>query len=121
MYTPPACSRDGHLAGSMLTCTQMCRRDHFTVNSENDKNLQSDSWRFHQMNKETGDPDHPWCKFSTGNKDTLADAPKKQGLDTRQALLDFHAKYYSSHIMGLVSNYFETNFCTLNVLGGVGG
>ena len=99
----------------------MCRRDHFTVNSENDKNLQSDSWRFHQMNKETGDPDHPWCKFSTGNKDTLADAPKKQGLDTRQALLDFHAKYYSSHIMGLVSNYFETNFCTLNVLGGVGG
>ena len=71
------------------------------VNSENDKNLKNDAWRFHQMNKETGDPKHPWCKFSTGNKATLADTPKEKGLDTRTALLEFHEKYYSSHIMGV--------------------
>ena len=35
-----------------------------------------------------------------GNKETLEVIPKSQGLDTRDELLAFHSKYYSSNIMG---------------------
>ena len=36
------------------------------VNSENDKNLQSDSWRFYQLDKSLANPDHDYSKFGTG-------------------------------------------------------
>ncbi|KAH3671146.1 hypothetical protein OGAPHI_000857 [Ogataea philodendri] len=72
------------------------------VDSENKKNLQADIWRLHQLNKSLTNPNHPYHKFSTGNKTTLGDLPIKQGLDVREELLKFHAKYYSSNIMRLV-------------------
>lgn len=37
------------------------------VNSENMKNLQSDMWRLHQLEKSTAKADHDFAKFSTGN------------------------------------------------------
>jgi insulysin len=55
----------------------------------------------HQLGKALLDPTHPYYKFSTGNRETLDEGPKKLGLSTRDALLAFHKKYYSSHIMGL--------------------
>ena len=36
------------------------------VNSENDKNIQNDAWRIHQLEKSTADPQHPYSKFGTG-------------------------------------------------------
>ena len=36
------------------------------MNSENDKNLQSDSWRFYQLDKSLANPDHDYSKFGTG-------------------------------------------------------
>lgn len=36
------------------------------VNSENDKNLQQDVWRLHQLDKSTCKPDHAFSKFATG-------------------------------------------------------
>ena len=77
------------------------RREVNAVDSENDKNLKNDGWRLHHLNKTTSDPAHPYCKFSTGNRKTLMDIPKEKNLDTREALLAFHKKYYSSHIMGV--------------------
>ncbi|XP_064631223.1 insulin-degrading enzyme-like isoform X2 [Lineus longissimus] len=71
------------------------------VNSENDKNLQSDSWRLYQLEKATADPKHPFSKFGTGNKYTLETRPKELNLDTRDELLKFHSKYYSSNLMAL--------------------
>ena len=71
------------------------------MDSENDKNLKNDAWRLHHLNKTTSDKSHPYSKFSTGNKKTLMDIPQANNLDTREALLAFHKKYYSSHIMGL--------------------
>ena len=38
---------------------------------------------------------------SSGNKDTLDTLPKEQGINVRDALLQFHAKWYSSNIMAL--------------------
>ncbi|CAH1784511.1 unnamed protein product [Owenia fusiformis] len=71
------------------------------VNSENDKNLQSDPWRLMQLEKSTSNPNHDYSKFGTGNKYTLETKPQEMGLNTRDELLKFHSKYYSSNIMAL--------------------
>ncbi|XP_048747252.2 insulin-degrading enzyme-like [Ostrea edulis] len=71
------------------------------VNSENDKNLQQDPWRFNMLDRSLGDPSHDFTKYGTGNKDTLDTIPKSLGLNTRDELLKFHSKYYSSNIMSL--------------------
>ncbi|KAL3863624.1 hypothetical protein ACJMK2_005374 [Sinanodonta woodiana] len=72
------------------------------VNSENDKNLQNDGWRFHQLDKSLADPSHDYSKFGTGNKETLETMPKKLGYDVREELLKFHDQNYSSNLMGMV-------------------
>ena len=46
------------------------------VDSENAKNLQSDSWRLMQLYKSTANPAHPFHKFGTGNLSTLRDRPE---------------------------------------------
>ena len=38
------------------------------MNSENDKNLQADQWRVHQLEKSLADPKHDYHKFGTGNR-----------------------------------------------------
>lgn len=72
------------------------------VDSEHSKNLQNDGWRFFQMCKNLARPDHPFHKFSSGNLQTLKEAPEASGIDVRQRLLDFHATYYSSNVLKLV-------------------
>ena len=71
------------------------------VNSEHKKNLQSDSWRIHQLEKSLTSPNHPFCKFGTGSIETLRDIPKEKGINIRKVLLDFHSKYYSANLMRL--------------------
>ncbi|XAR69465.1 Insulysin [Bertholletia excelsa] len=72
------------------------------VNSENQKNLLSDSWRIHQLNKHLSAADHPYHKFSTGNLETLDVRPKARGVDTRDELIKFYGENYSSNVMHLV-------------------
>ncbi|XP_029376409.1 insulin-degrading enzyme isoform X3 [Echeneis naucrates] len=71
------------------------------VDSEHEKNLMNDAWRLFQLEKATGNPNHPFSKFGTGNKLTLETRPSKEGVDIRQELLKFHSTYYSSNLMGL--------------------
>ncbi|KAK9508348.1 hypothetical protein O3M35_005934 [Rhynocoris fuscipes] len=71
------------------------------VNSEHEKNLQSDAWRFDQMEKSSAKEGHPFRKFGTGNKQTLMILPKEKGLNVREQLLEFHKKWYSANIMTL--------------------
>uniref|UniRef100_A0A8C9VPF6 Insulin-degrading enzyme n=1 Tax=Scleropages formosus TaxID=113540 RepID=A0A8C9VPF6_SCLFO len=71
------------------------------VDSEHEKNLMNDAWRLFQLEKATGNPNHPFSKFGTGNKLTLETRPSKEGIDVRQELLKFHSTYYSSNLMGL--------------------
>ncbi|XP_067330472.1 insulin-degrading enzyme isoform X2 [Channa argus] len=71
------------------------------VDSEHEKNLMNDAWRLFQLEKATGNKDHPFSKFGTGNKLTLETRPTKDGIDVRQELLKFHSTYYSANLMGL--------------------
>lgn len=72
------------------------------VDSENKKNLQSDNWRLSQLNKSLSNPKHPYHHFSTGNLETLRDAPRSRGIDIREAFINFHDKHYSANRMKLV-------------------
>ncbi|XP_077296687.1 insulin-degrading enzyme-like [Arctopsyche grandis] len=72
------------------------------VNSEHNKNVCKDNWRLDQLNKSLVDPNHPFHKFGTGNRDTLETTPKEMDIDVRQELLMFHSKWYSANLMNLV-------------------
>ncbi|XP_069140604.1 insulin-degrading enzyme-like isoform X1 [Argopecten irradians] len=71
------------------------------VNSENDKNLHNDGRRLRHLDRSLCKPGHDWGKFSCGNKDTLGSIPIANGINIRDALLNFHAKHYSSNIMSV--------------------
>ena len=71
------------------------------VDSENQKNLQSDAWRLDQLEKSTSNASHPYSKFGTGNLQTLKVEPESKGLSVREELLKFHSKYYSANLMTL--------------------
>ena len=67
------------------------------IQSEHDKNLQTDFWRFSQLLKLRARQDHPYSHFSTGNRQTLRGGDKT----ARAALLDFHKRYYRASQMEL--------------------
>ena len=69
------------------------------INSEHEKNLATDVWRIRQVNKSLANPDHPFSKFGTGNKETLLDIPTRKNIDIRNELIKFHHKWYSSNLM----------------------
>ncbi|KAJ8128750.1 hypothetical protein O1611_g4882 [Lasiodiplodia mahajangana] len=71
------------------------------VDSENKKNLQSDQWRLHQLEKSLSNPNHPYCHFSTGNFEVLKTEPESRGIDVRQKFIDFYEKHYSANRMKL--------------------
>ncbi|KAF2140293.1 uncharacterized protein K452DRAFT_230558 [Aplosporella prunicola CBS 121167] len=72
------------------------------VDSENKKNLQSDTWRLHQLNKTLSNPNHPFCHFSTGSWKTLHDDPLARGVKIRDEFIKFYEKNYSANRMKLV-------------------
>jgi len=72
------------------------------VDSENNKNILVDAWRWNQLQKHTSSNDHPFHKFGTGNLDTLDLRPKARGLDVREELIKFYESHYSSNLMHLV-------------------
>ena len=72
------------------------------VDSENKKNLQNDTWRLHQLSRSLSNPDHPFCRFSTGNLQTLRDDPLARGVRIRDEFMKFHDDNYSANRMKLV-------------------
>ncbi|KAL3417361.1 zinc protease [Phlyctema vagabunda] len=72
------------------------------VDSENKKNLQSDQWRLHQLDKSLSNSKHPYCHFSTGNFEVLKTQPEARGINVREKFIEFHAKHYSANRMKLV-------------------
>jgi insulysin len=69
------------------------------VNSENDKNLNNDNWRRHQLIKSLANPRHPYSKFGTGNKETLGSI---EGKILHSKIERFYKKYYVPANMKLV-------------------
>lgn len=72
------------------------------MHSENSKNLQSDMWRFYQLDKSTSSREHSFWRFGTGNKETLWDEPLARGVDVRARLIEWQEKHYSANLMKLV-------------------
>lgn len=66
------------------------------VNSEHNKNLQSDTWRVWHLRRSRGFPDHPQSWFHTGNNKSLRDEPLAAGVDLRAELIAFHKRFYSA-------------------------
>ncbi|CAD6592028.1 MAG: Insulinase (Peptidase M16) [Alectoria sarmentosa] len=87
---------------SPLFLSSTLDRELKAVDSENKKNLQSDSWRLSQLSKSLSSKKHPYHHFSTGNLATLRDEPRKRGVDVRKEFIQFHDKHYSANRMKLV-------------------
>ncbi|KAF2705769.1 LuxS/MPP-like metallohydrolase [Pleomassaria siparia CBS 279.74] len=94
--------RFGQFFISPLFLEDTLDRELKAVDSENKKNLQSDTWRLHQLNKALSNPNHPYCHFSTGSYQTLHDEPIARGVKIRDAFMNFHSKHYSANRMKLV-------------------
>lgn len=71
------------------------------MDSENKKNLQSDMWRLHQLNKSLANKKHPFHGFSTGNYKTLHDDPLSRGVKIREEFINFYKEQYSANRMKL--------------------
>ena len=70
-------------------------REKNAVNSEHEKNLEDDGRREHRFQQLTTDPNHPFSKFATGDKNTLSKA-------NREIVMNFYKNHYSSNLMRLV-------------------
>lgn len=71
------------------------------IDSEHAKNLQSDVFRLYELEKDRVNSAHPFSKFFTGNKVTLLEGTKRQGINLRQQLMKFYECYYSANQMSL--------------------
>ena len=85
-----------------LFLSETLDRELKAVDSENKKNLQSDTWRLHQLSNSLSNPKHPFCHFSTGNLETLRDGPRDRGVEVRSEFIKFHEEHYSANRMKLV-------------------
>ena len=61
------------------------------VNSEHDKNILNDGWRFYRLINMLSNENHPLHKFGTGNDETLN---KEEAVEE---VRNFHKKYYHSN------------------------
>jgi len=69
------------------------------VNSENEKNLNQDNWREHQIVKTLANPKHPFHRFNTGNNSTLRNVDL---MTLNKRLNAFYNRYYVPNNMKLV-------------------
>lgn len=94
------------LFASFFTCPLFTEsgtmREINAVDSENTKNLQSDTWRKFQLFKSLAREDHPLNSFSTGNLETLGKAPEANGKNIRDMMIEFYKKHYSANLMRVV-------------------
>ncbi|XP_071554221.1 insulin-degrading enzyme-like isoform X2 [Temnothorax nylanderi] len=71
------------------------------IHLEYKENLTNDEWRFIALETLSVKPDHPYSKFSLGNRETLSKIPKEKNINVRNRLLEFYETYYSANIMSL--------------------
>ncbi|QZA59128.1 insulinase family protein [Candidatus Rhabdochlamydia porcellionis] len=92
---PQAIDRFSHFFIDPLFSTSCRQRELNAVDNEHAKNIEHDGWRQYMILKETGNPNHPNCKFSTGNKDTLCEISQSD-------LKNWYANHYNANCMHLV-------------------
>uniref|UniRef100_A0A7S3PH67 Insulin-degrading enzyme n=1 Tax=Aplanochytrium stocchinoi TaxID=215587 RepID=A0A7S3PH67_9STRA len=72
------------------------------VDNEYSRSLQTDAQRLWHVFKLLSNDKHPFHQFGMGNSHTLKVIPQEHGIDVREALFDFHDRYYSANRMKLV-------------------
>ena len=100
-YLEPALDRFAQFFVNPLFTPSATSRELNAIDSEHSKNINSDGFRFYQLEKDYANAEHPLSKFSTGNKQTLETDQKARGVDVRDELLKFHKKHYTSNQMTL--------------------
>jgi insulysin len=87
--------RFSHFFIDPLLSPSCINRELHAVDQEHSKNIEHDGWRQYMILKETGNPNHPNCGFSTGNAQTLSHIPQS-------ALKKWYQAHYSADQMHLV-------------------
>lgn len=77
------------------------QRELHAVQSEFERNLQSDGWRTYQVFRACANPEHPVSRFTIGSKHSLFTLPNELGINVREQLIAFHSRYYSANLMNL--------------------
>ncbi len=90
-----ALDRFSHFFIDPLFSPSCIGRELHAVDQEHAKNIEHDGWRQYMVFKETSNPAHPNCAFSTGNAKTLSGIPQ-------EALKNWYQKNYSANKMHLV-------------------
>jgi insulysin len=90
-----ALDRFSHFFIDPLLSPNCINRELHAVDQEHSKNIEHDGWRQYMILKETGNPNHPNCAFSTGNAQTLSGIPQS-------ALKNWYQSHYSADKMHLV-------------------
>ncbi len=90
-----ALDRFSHFFIDPLFSPNCINRELHAVDQEHAKNIEHDGWRQYMILKETGNPNHPNCAFSTGNAQTLSGIPQS-------ALKNWYQSHYSADKMHLV-------------------
>lgn len=81
-----------------LFTDQAIKKEQNAIHEEYNLKLKDDSRRIQQVHKETSNPEHPFHKFSVGNKHTLADLPQRP---VKDELVQFWQTHYQSQYMTL--------------------
>ncbi|CAI5522150.1 unnamed protein product [Closterium sp. Naga37s-1] len=102
-YLHPALDRFAQFFVAPLVKADAMEREVQAVDSEFNISLQSDVCRVQQLQCSTCvQPDHPFRKFSWGNRKSLIDDPAKLGVDMRERLLQLYSRFYTAGAMRLV-------------------
>ena len=87
--------RFSHFFIDPLFSPNCINRELHAVDQEHAKNIEHDGWRQYMIMKESGNPNHPYSAFSTGNAQTLSGIPQS-------ALKSWYQTHYSADRMHLV-------------------
>lgn len=100
-YLKGALDRFSQFFVAPLFTESATEREINSVDSEHIINVNEDLPRLEHLQAHLCNPKHPYHKFGTGNKKTLMEIPMAKNINVRNALIDFHKKWYSSNIMTL--------------------
>ncbi|CAH0520454.1 unnamed protein product [Peronospora belbahrii] len=101
-HLEPALNMFAHFFISPLLKAEAMERELSAIESEFSQAMQNDRIRTQQVLCDVSPANHPYHRFSWGNKKSLHELPEKTGIDVHKHIVEFYDKYYSANIMKLV-------------------
>ncbi len=111
--------RFGHFFIDPLFDKNGIDRELKAVDQEHSKNIEHDGWRMLMVLKETGNPNHPNSKFSTGNSSTLGEIPRDELINwykTNYSADHMHLVVYSNKPLEELTQYVTTTFSDVPIV-----